>query len=275
MDENKKTEMINFDQEKDLMLTFSTSKGNLPKWHIGDYWYKVDSFGYENLAECVVSDLLEYSNVDNYVHYNLIKGILDNEVKNFSMSKSFIKEEETLITFYKLYFLNTNKEITKDIVKYNDISERIKYIIDFIHSMSGGIDISKELTKTLEIDMFFLNEDRHFNNLALIRKSDKCFSYAPIFDNGLSLLSDTKEFNINKDIYECIEKIKGKPFSTSLEEQCMAAESLYGQQLHFNFSNNDIQLVLEKYKDYYDDTIIKRVETILYEQRRKNSYLFS
>ena len=275
MDENKKTEMINFDKEKDLMLTFATSKGNLPKWHIGDYWYKVDSFGYENLAECVISDLLEYSNVDNYVHYDLIKGILDNEVKNFSMSKSFIKGDETLITFYKLYFLNTNKEITKDIVKYNDISERIKYVIDFIHNMPGGVDISKELTKTLEIDMFFLNEDRHFNNLALIRKSDKYFSYAPIFDNGLSLLSDTKEFNINKDIYECIEKIKVKPFSTLLKEQCMAAESLYGQQLHFNFSNNDIQLVLEKYKDYYDDTIIKRVETILYEQRRKYSYLFS
>ena len=247
MDENKKTEMINFDKEKDLMLTFATSKGNLPKWHIGDYWYKVDSFGYENLAECVISDLLEYSNVDNYVHYDLIKGILDNEVKNFSMSKSFIKGDETLITFYKLYFLNTNKEITKDIVKYNDISERIKYVIDFIHNMPGGVDISKELTKTLEIDMFFLNEDRHFNNLALIRKSDKYFSYAPIFDNG----------------------------STLLKEQCMAAESLYGQQLHFNFSNNDIQLVLEKYKDYYDDTIIKRVETILYEQRRKYSYLFS
>lgn len=68
MDESKKTEIINFDEMKNSMLSFSTSKGNLPKWHIEDYWYKVDAFGYENLAECVISDLLKYSNVDNYVY---------------------------------------------------------------------------------------------------------------------------------------------------------------------------------------------------------------
>lgn len=89
------------------------------------------------------------------------------------------------------------------------------------------------------------------------------------------MLSDLNEFGINKNIYSCIENIKGKPFSNVLEEQCMASEALYGQQVHFTFNNNDIDRVLEQYKCYYDDVIIKRVKTILYEQRRKYSYLFS
>ena len=275
MDENKKNEMINFDKAEDLMLSFATSKGNLPKWHIGDYWYKVDAFGYENLAECVISDLLEYSNVDSFVHYDLINGIFNNKITNFSKSKSFINENEILITFYRLYFLNTGNEIEKDIIKHNNITERIKYVVDFIQSMVNGIDISRQLTTIMELDMFFLNEDRHFNNLALIRNEEKSFSFAPIFDNGLSLLSDLNEYDLNKDIYKCIDEIKGKPFSTSLEEQCMVSESLYGQQLHFSFNNNDIKSILEKYKEYYDDIIIKRVENILCAQRRKYSYLFS
>ena len=34
-----------------------TSKGNQPKWHIGDNWYKADHMGYEALSEYVVSYL--------------------------------------------------------------------------------------------------------------------------------------------------------------------------------------------------------------------------
>ena len=141
--------MINFDKVNDSMLSFATSKGNLPKWHIDNYWYKVDAFGYENLAECVISDLLEYSNVNCFVHYDLVKGILNNEVKNFSKSKCFINEDENFITFYRLYFLNTGKEIAKDIIKYGDMKERIRYVVDSIKTMTNGIDISKELTKKL------------------------------------------------------------------------------------------------------------------------------
>ena len=49
MDENKKNSIINFDKETKSLVSYATSKGNLPKWHIDDFWYKTDAFGYENL----------------------------------------------------------------------------------------------------------------------------------------------------------------------------------------------------------------------------------
>ena len=40
-----------------------TSKGNQPKWHIDNKWYKADHMSYEALSEYVTSRLLAKSNV--------------------------------------------------------------------------------------------------------------------------------------------------------------------------------------------------------------------
>ena len=46
-----------------------TSKGDQPKWHRGNLWYKADHMGYEALVEVVVSRLLEKTNVPEFVRY--------------------------------------------------------------------------------------------------------------------------------------------------------------------------------------------------------------
>ncbi|HBM98351.1 MAG TPA: hypothetical protein DD413_02895, partial [Ruminococcus sp.] len=52
----------------------------------------------------------------------------------------------------------------------------------------------------IEIDAFFLNEDRHTNNIAIIRNPDtNVFSLCPYFDQGLSLLSDLEGFWLDGD----------------------------------------------------------------------------
>lgn len=40
-----------------------SSKGNQLKWYKNEIWYKADYTGYEGLAEYVVSNLLEWSNL--------------------------------------------------------------------------------------------------------------------------------------------------------------------------------------------------------------------
>ena len=42
----------------------TSSKGNQEKWRDGGRWYKLDQFGYEGLAETVISRLLEHSSVE-------------------------------------------------------------------------------------------------------------------------------------------------------------------------------------------------------------------
>lgn len=275
MGENKKNSIINFDEEIKNLVSYATSKGNLPKWRIDNIWYKTDAFGYESLAECLISDLLKYSNIYSYVKYGITKGIYNGEIKNFSVSNSFMNERDTLLTFYRLYFLETGNELKKDIYNIREVNDRIKFVVDFV-SKNYKIDIAgKIITSVLELDMLFLNEDRHFNNFALIRRAkSKKFVFAPVFDNGLSLLSDINEYKMDGDIYKNIDKVKGKPFNTSLEEQCEKAESLYGQALELNFTKNDVLKEIDKYRDYYDEMIIERIISIIFEQMRKYSYIF-
>ena len=45
----------------DEKIAETSSKGNQEKWYdqVSDLWYKLDQFGYEALAETVISTLLE------------------------------------------------------------------------------------------------------------------------------------------------------------------------------------------------------------------------
>ena len=223
----------------------------------------------------MISDLLKYSNIYNYVEYKMIKGIYNSEVRNFSVSKNFLEENENLLTFYRLYFLESGNELSKEIYNYSEIKDRIKFVVDFITKTYNMDDVGKIITSILELDMFFLNEDRHFNNFALIRDTQNdTFSFAPIFDNGLSLLSDENEYSITADVYKNIDKVKSKPFSNSFEEQCECAESLYGSDLKFSFTKSDVLSEIEKYRTYYSNEIIERVITVIFEQMHKYQYLF-
>ena len=47
------------------------------------------------------------------------------------------------------------------------------------------------MNKLLTIDAFFLNEDRHTHNIAVLMNGKGDYVYCPIFDNGAGLLADT------------------------------------------------------------------------------------
>ena len=70
-----------------------------------------------------------------------------------------------------------------------------------------------------------------------------------------------------------IKNVKPKTFSDSFDEQLELSETLYGNNLYFNFTDKDIDNILFK-ADIYSDDIKKRVKDIIIEQKRKYSYLF-
>ena len=51
----------------DQKIAETSSKGNQEKWYDAgtNSWYKLDQFGYEALAETVISQLLERSNIEH------------------------------------------------------------------------------------------------------------------------------------------------------------------------------------------------------------------
>lgn len=72
-----------------------------------------------------------------------------------------------------------------------DYDDAIEYILRFAEETTH-VDLHEYMANTFVLDEIILNEDRHFNNLALIYDGS-IFRPAPIFDNGKSLLVGNKK----------------------------------------------------------------------------------
>lgn len=252
-----------------------TSKGNQPKWHLSDKWYKADHMGYEALSEYVISELLKKSNVNEFVQYSLVKIKYDNKEAIGCVSDNFKADYEMLIPLEKLHRQYYGIGLADAIAK-GSVNEKIAYTVKFVEEITGLKNVGEYFSYLLAVDAFFLNEDRHTNNIAVIRNEKTMeYKFAPIFDNGLSLLSDTNDYLLDSEIYDNIKKIQAKPFDINFDEQLNAVEEMYGSYLKFNFTQKDVCEILEVVADIYDGKIIKRVEKTLLEQMRKYNYLFA
>ena len=264
-------DLTNIKKEK---IENHTSKGNQPKWHLGNKWYKADHMGYEALAEYIISELLKKSNVKNFVSYELVEINYDNKDLVGCVSENFKEDYEMLIPLEKLHRQYFGLGLADAIIK-GSVNEKIAYTVKFIEDITGLKNVGEYFSVLLAVDAFFLNEDRHTNNIAVIRnEKTKEYRFAPIFDNGLSLLSDTNDYSFDVDIYDNINRIQAKPFDINFDEQLNAVEEMYGSHLKFKFTQKDIYEILEAVADIYDEKIIKQVEKTLLEQMRKYQYFF-
>lgn len=194
-----------------LVMVMGSSKGTQDKYYDNNFWYKTDTKGYEGLSEYLASKVLSCSNIENYVEYE--RCTINN--KKGCRSKNFLKPGETFISFQRLFDIHHGGNLSEVIIPFNDVSERINYVKDFIQD-AVDLDVSDYLSKILTLDMLILNTDRHFNNLGIIINSDtgEC-KEAPIFDNGAALMSNFAQFEPDYSIEENLEKAYAMPFSSS------------------------------------------------------------
>lgn len=267
---------INLDKYDLIDTKATSSKGNQQKWLVDSKWYKADHMGYEALCEVVISNLLRKSNVNEFVTYHPTKIEFDGKVINGCYSDNFKKKNESIITLEHLAKQWLSNSMAKEMLKYPDTEERIKRTVRFIEKVTNLKKVGQYITMMLELDAFFLNEDRHTNNIAFILNDDTGeYRFCPYFDFGLSLLADTTtDYPMGEDIYQLIDKIQAKPFSTDFDTQLEAAIHLYGDQLKLKFTNADIENAFDEVKDYYDVEIITRTKTILLYQKHKYRYMF-
>ena len=123
--------------------------------------------------------------------------------------------------------------------------------------------------------LFFVNEDRHTNNIAVIyNEKTQRYSLSPLFDPGLCIFADTSvDYPLELSYEACLEKIESKPFSMDFDIQLEAAEELYGTQIDFNFNIEDVNAILDSVAGIYSEEICNRIRELLRYQIRKYSYL--
>ena len=120
--------------------------------------------------------------------------------------------------------------------------------------------------------MLFGNEDRHLNNIAVLRRGG-AFAYCPFFDFGAGLLSNTRDFPLDIAPKALVGQLRAQPLGTLFARQVHAAQREFGPQLRWDFTDTHIAAALEEALPYYpqrDRGLLRdRVEWCLKVQQRK------
>lgn len=253
-----------------------SSKGNQLKWENDGVWYKADYTGYEGLAEYMIAHLLEKSTLDNseFVSYDLETIKYGTIIYNGVKSNNLLDEDWQIITIERLFNNFYGESLYKSLYRIPEYEERLEFLVQQVERMTGLSNFGIYMNKMLTIDAFFLNEDRHTHNIAVLMNKKGDFAYCPIFDNGAGLLADTTmDYPMDGDIYTLIDKVQSKTICNDFDEQLDVSESLYKTNLKFFFSKKDVKSLLAT-ADIYSEEIRNRVERIIYLQMRKYAYLF-
>ena len=268
---------IDLSNESLIDTKATSSKGNQLKWLVGGKWYKADHMGYEGLCEVVISRLLEKSNMKDFVRYQPVMIGFGSKEYAGCYSDNFRAKNESIVTLEHLSKQWLANSFAKELLQYEEPKDKIRHTAEFIEKVTKLENVGAYLTAMLELDAFFLNEDRHTNNIAFILNDDTGeYRYCPYFDFGLSLLADTTEdYPMGEDVYRLIGKIHAKPFDRDFDTQLNAAEELFGTQVKLSFTRADIDAALNDVAAYYPADIIERARDILYQQRKKYQYFFN
>lgn len=253
-----------------------TSKGDQRKWKIDNLWYKADYMGYESLSEVLVSKLLVKSELPYpFVRYEPVQIEYKEQFVSGCVSENFLKENEILIPVEKLYRQYMGESLAVRLMDFEEVTERIQYMVEQVERITEIKDFGKYITAILEVDAFFVNEDRHTNNIAVIyNEKTQQYSLSPLFDQGLCMFADTSvDYPLELSYETCLERIESKPFSMDFDIQLEAAEELYGTQIGFNFNIEDVNAILDSVDEMYSEEICNRIRELLRYQIRKYSYL--
>ena len=117
-----------------------------------------------------------------------------------------------------------------------------------------------------------MNQDRHLNNIALIRDRSG-YKPCPIFDCGDSFLLDFALYSPEIESRAYLTKAQCLPFKSRFTQTVHTAQALYGKQLEVNIDRASIDTILDKYLCYYPKQfhflLKERIETVLMEQQKK------
>lgn len=199
----------------DRISTSYCSSGNQLKWKVGDIYIKLDTLGYESIAEYLASRLLQCSSLsrDSYVVYELCD----------------IYEEDVFLGHgcYSRDFRNGAVEVTfVSILESMFVPLSVSYddVINIMYDVTG-LNVSDYVQRTLCLDAIIRNDDRHFGNLAVLKDSNG-YRECPIFDNGGGCMSDIITYPITERFYKNYNSIYAKPFKFGFRNQIYGSPML-------------------------------------------------
>ena len=189
-----------------------------------------------------------------------------------SVSENFKRKDESLVTANTILKNSLRTDYLEEFNRRTSLKERIRLLVDAMGEATRMQNMGAYLTTLFEVDALFLNQDRHLNNIALIRAK---FGYkpCPIFDCGDSFLLDFALYSPEIESRAYLTKAQCLPFKSRFTQTVHTAQALYGKQLAVNIDRTSIDMILDKYLCYYPKQfhflLKERIETVLMEQQKK------
>lgn len=254
--------------------TRQRTTGTQTKFRKGDLWYKCDDYCREALCETLVSDIIRKSNLSKYVdtlEYEPLLIQIGKERKPACVSPNFVGKGNRIVTYEKAL----------DWFDLSDSSDNSSSFIDMLQRLSKiqDNDLLQYMCCIAELDTLTLNEDRHTNNIAFIRRKDGSVIPAPIFDNGRCFAMN--EHNDKLSVKEAIEKTNPRiaEFS-SFQSAADTMERLVGCAgiglFRTRYSERDLEKTLAKFDGIYEPEILDRAKTaVLMQMERAERYVLS
>ncbi len=255
----------------------TSSKGNQNKWYANGRWYKEDGLGYEALTEVLVSRLLPKTSVRRFVEYQYEALQREDRMVHGCVSKDFMEPgDDKVVSVERLFQAYEGQSAAKAVLAYEEPIDKIRYVVRTVERATGLMDFGRYMREILTVDALFFNEDRHFHNIAVIRRKDGCYRECPVFDNGAALFSDVRgDYPLNMTEEECRNKIRAKPFSRDFDQQLDACELLFPAfPFRASFTMEDVTDVLAEFCGIYEEEVLHRVDETMRMQIRKYGYLF-
>ena len=149
----------------------TSSKGNQEKWLEGNRWYKLDQFGYEALAETLISQLLELSNCEKdypfrFTRYRMERFSAHGIERTGCSSENFLLPDQSIITLSHLYKRESEVSLRDLLSRQSSDKKRIAYLADATAELTDLELFPQYLTLLFEVDALFLNDDRHLKKVS-------------------------------------------------------------------------------------------------------------
>ena len=157
----------------------TSSKGNQEKWYdIGtESWYKLDQFWYEALAETVISQLLERSNIEcntlfTFLRYHMETLRVHGQERTDCVSSNFLKKGHSIITLNHLLSRCLGMPLRDKLVRLPSDKRRIAYLVNTTASYANLTNFPQYLTPLNKVDALFCSDGRHINNTPFSRRTE-------------------------------------------------------------------------------------------------------
>ena len=136
-----------------IVIQEGTSEGTQIKYRKDGFWYKKDNRGHEGRAEYLVSKFMEFTSLKTSEYVTYEEGTINGS--SGCRSRNFLTGEEELITFYRLYYNEVGKDLSKVIGNMDTMEERIEYVVSFIKE-SCELDVKEYLSKIFMLSLIHI-----------------------------------------------------------------------------------------------------------------------